>query len=123
MEPFKCDNSRLLAECNSLHLDMIRQSDDYQQKILELNKTIRIMEFQNHELKQQCDELYAKMNELDPKQRKSRNDSLNQKRKPFISTVRSGEFFQSTFSGKSLEDLSIKKTQLELTEVYKAQAS
>lgn len=103
----------------------MRQSDNYQQKILELNKTIRIMEFQNRELRQQCDELHAKINELDPKQRKNRNDSLNQKRKPFISTVRSGEFFPSTL--KSLEDLSIgrseQKTQLELTEVFKGQAS
>ncbi|XP_031640982.1 centrosomal protein of 135 kDa [Contarinia nasturtii] len=144
VEPYKCDNSKLLAECNSLHLDMIRQRDIYQTKIFELNKSIRNLEYVNRELNQQCAELNAKIDVLDPKQRKSRNDLLNQKRKPFISTVRSGEFLPSTL--KSIENMDGKskctcqsekddmyarlyaeqeankvKTHLELMELYKSQ--
>lgn len=146
VEPYKCDNSKLLAECNSLHLDIIRQRDIYQKKIFELNKSIRNLEIENRELKQQCHELNAKIDVLDPKQRKSRNDLLNQKRKPFVSTVRSGEFLPSTL--KSIENMDTKskcycqsekndiisrlyaeqeankvKTQLELMELYKSQVS
>lgn len=146
VEPYKCDNSKLLAECNNLHLDIIRQRDIYQKKIFELNKSIRNLESDNRELKHHCDELNAKLDILDPKQRKSRNDILNQKRKPFVSTVRSGEFLPLTL--KSIENMDGKskctchsekndlisrlyaeqeankvKTQLELMELYKSQVS
>lgn len=146
VEPYKCDNSKLLAECNSLHLDMIRQHDMHQQKVFELNKKIRNLEYENRVLQRHCDELNAKLDELDPKQRKHRNDLLNEKRKPFISTVRSGEFLPSTL--KSIENMSAKskcqcqsekndlftrlyaeqeankvKTHFELMEVYKSQVS
>lgn len=148
VEPYKCDNSKLLAECNSLHQDIIRQRDIYTQKIFELNKRLRGVEYENRELKHQCAELNAKIDELDPKQRKSRNDLLNQKRKPFISTVRSGELFPSTLksienmeSGKSSkcschsekdemiarlyaeQEANKVKTHLELVELYKSQVS
>lgn len=118
----------------------------YQKKIFELNKTIRNLECENRELKQQCDELNAKVDVLDPRHRKSHNDLLNQKRKPFVSTVRSGEFLPSTL--KSIENMDMKskcfcqsekrdmlarlfaeqeankvKTQLELMELYKSQVS
>lgn len=148
VEPYKCDNSKLLAECNELHQDIIRQRDIYQQKIFELNKSIRNVEYENQELKQRCVELNAKIDELDPKQRKNRNDLLNQKRKPFVSTVRSGEFFPSTLksienmeSGKTSkcschsekndliarlyaeQEVNKVKTQMELIELYKSQVS
>lgn len=137
-----------MAECNSLNQDLIRQRDIYQQKIFDLNKRIRNVEYENCELKQQCFELNVKIDELDPKQRKNRNDLLNQKRKPFVSTVRSGELFPSTLksienmeSGKSSKcschpeknDLIARlyaeqeankvKTQFELIELYKSQVS
>lgn len=148
MEPYKCDNSKLLAECNSLHLDMVRQRDMYTQKIFELNKSIRNLEYENRELNHQCVELETKLAEYDPKQRKHRNEllNLNQRRKPFVSTVRSGEFLPSTL--KSIENMDAKskctcnaekndllarlyaeqeankvKTQLELMELYKSQVS
>lgn len=146
VEPYKCDNSKLLAECNTLHLDLIRQHDVHQQKLFELNKKLRHLEYENREQRRQCDELNAKIDELDPKQRKHRNDLLNEKRKPFISTVRSGEFLPSAL--RAIENMSIKskcpcqtesndifarlyaeqeankvKTQLELIELYKSQVS
>lgn len=123
---------------------MIRQQDAHQQKIFELNKKLRHLEYENREHQRQCDDLTAKIYELDPKQRKHRNDLLNEKRKPFISTVRSGEFLPSTL--KSIENMNVKskctcqsetndilarlyaeqeankvKTNLELVELYKSQ--
>lgn len=146
VEPYKCDNSKLLAECNALHLDMIRQRDAHQQKIFDLNKKIRNLDYENRELQRHCDELNAKIDDLDPKQRKHRNDLLNEKRKPFISTVRSGEFLPSTL--KSIENMNTRskcscqsenndlltrlyaeqeankvKTHLELMDLYKSQVS
>lgn len=146
VEPYKCDNSKLLAECNALHLDMIRQQDAHQQRVFELSRKIRNLEYENRELQRHCDELNAKIDDLDPKQRKHRNDLLNEKRKPFISTVRSGEFLPSTL--KSIENLNTKskcscqlesddlltrlyaeqeankvKTHLELMDLYKSQVS
>lgn len=120
----------------------------YTQQIFDLNKTIRNLEFENRHLNQQCVELETKLAEFDPKQRKHRNELLNlkQKRKPFVSTVRSGEFLPSTL--KSIENMDSNtkcrcnpenndmlarlyaeqeankvKTQLELIELYKSQVS
>lgn len=120
----------------------------YTQKFFELNKSIRNLEFDNRQLNQHCVELETKLAEFDPKQRKHRNEllNLNQKRKPFVSTVRSGEFLPSTL--KSIENMDGKtkchcnpekndmlarlyaeqeankvKTQLELMELYKSQVS
>lgn len=151
VEPYKCDNSRLLAECNSLHLEIIKQRDDFQAKIFELNKSIRNYKIDNRLLEEQCAELNFKVGELeqlvnDPKFKKNRNDQVNLKRKPFISTVRSGEFLPSThkmldadsncskctqmdsmkFVTTQLDnerELNRVKSQLELVELYKKQVS
>lgn len=101
MEPYKCDNSRLLAECNSLHSEIIRQRDTFQQKIFHLSKLNRDTELRNRELADKVAELEHKFG--DPKQNKQRNDLINQKRKPFVSTVRSGEFTASAL--KSVENM------------------
>lgn len=152
VEPYKCDNSKLLAECNSLHLEMIKQRDSFEEKITQLNKTIRNLKLDRHYLDEQCSELsnrIIKYEELlgDPKYKKSRNDQVNQRRKPFISTVRSGEFLPSSLKlldGHENESVTCSKcstntirsecsqleaereknkvkTQLELIELYKSQ--
>lgn len=125
-------------------MDIIRQREDFQHRIFELNKKIRGLDCENRDLKQKCIELSAKIDELDPRQRKNRNDLLNQKRRPFISTVRSGEFLPIT--SKSIENMNTQtkchcqgekndsfsqliaeqeankvKTHLELVELYKSQ--
>lgn len=158
VEPYKCDNSKLLAEVNSLHSDIIRQRDTFQHKIFDLNKRIRTLEQENRKLSDQCAHFKNQIDELesqfeDPKQRKFRNDLLNQKRKPFVSTVRSGDFLPSTLnsienmerenaSSKSAkcpcqnaekndifkrlyaeQELNRVKSHLELIDLYKAQVS
>lgn len=143
---------------NSLHSDIIRQRDTFQHKIFDLNKRIRTLEQENRQLSDRCAHFKNQIDEFecrfeDPKQRKSRNDLLNQKRKPFVSTVRSGDFLPSTLksienmetanaSGKSTkcscqiaekddifkrlyaeQEMNRVKSHLELIELYKAQVS
>uniref|UniRef100_T1H048 Uncharacterized protein n=1 Tax=Megaselia scalaris TaxID=36166 RepID=T1H048_MEGSC len=33
VEPYKCDNSRLLADCNKLHLELLHQKESYENEI------------------------------------------------------------------------------------------
>lgn len=33
VEPYKCDNSRLLQECNQLHTQSLKQQEEYEEKI------------------------------------------------------------------------------------------
>lgn len=147
-----------MAEVNSLHSDIIRQRDTFQHKIFQLNKCIRKLEQENRQLSDRCAHFKSQIDKLecqfeDPKQRKSRNDLLNQKRKPFVSTVRSGDFLPSTLksienmetpnaSGKSTkcvcqnaenndifkrlyaeQEMNRVKSHLELIDLYKAQVS
>lgn len=136
-----------------MHLEIIKQRDDFQSKIMELNKTIRNYKIDNRLLEEQCAELNFRVNELeqlvnDPKYKKNRNDQVNLKRKPFISTVRSGAFLPPTlkigssdgdshcskctqmnalqFINTQLDnerELNRVKSQLELVELYKNQVS
>lgn len=80
---------------------MIRQKDAFQQKIFQLSKLHRDADLRNRELADKVAELEHRLE--DPKQIKQRNDLINQKRKPFVSTVRSGEFTASTL--KSMENM------------------
>lgn len=101
-EPLKCDNSKLLAECNGLHNDIMRQRDEYQAKLYELNKTIRNLQVDKRYLEEHCTELNQKIYELqqqndaDDLKQKRNKDQINNNRKPFISTVRSGSFLPKT---------------------------
>lgn len=97
VEPYKCDNSKLLAECNGLHLAMVKQCDSFEAQINDLKKTIRDLQLDKQYLDEQCIELRNTVAELeqmidDPRYRKNRTNRAVQKRKPFISTVRSGDF-------------------------------
>lgn len=97
VEPYKCDNSKLLAECNGLHLEMMKQRDAFETQINDLKKTIRDLELDKKYLDEQCAELRNSVAELeqmvdDPRYKKNRTNKAVQKRKPFISTVRSGDF-------------------------------
>lgn len=97
-EPLKCDNSKLLAECNGLHTDIMRQRDEYQAKLYELNKTIRNLQVDKRCLEEHCTELNQQIYELQQQndsgdlKHKKNKDQINNNRKPFISTVRSGSF-------------------------------
>lgn len=52
VEPYKCDNSRLLAEVNTLHMEMLKQQDDFELERAELRVKIRNLTY-NNKVKQQ----------------------------------------------------------------------
>lgn len=85
MEPYKCDNSRLLAECNRLHLELLKRSEEAQLTVLESRRTVRNLKTDNQCLEEQCTELADQIKDMfacgGGQQRKDT-------RKPFVSTVR-----------------------------------
>lgn len=75
MEPYKCDNSKLLAENSSLHLENIKQRDRLDFKNLDLIKKIRSLEQDKTYLEEHNSELGLKIRELEIKY----TDSLRNK--------------------------------------------
>ncbi|KAJ6642911.1 Centrosomal protein of 135 kDa [Pseudolycoriella hygida] len=91
IEPYKCDNSRLLAENNALHLELINLRGHYERKLIDLNRKIQNLEVDKNYLDDHCFELVSQIREMEQR-RKNLNveDGKVMHKKPFISTVRSG---------------------------------
>ncbi|XP_058066585.1 centrosomal protein of 135 kDa [Anopheles bellator] len=97
VEPYKCDNSRLLAECNELHLELIKQQDKNILANTELRSRVRSLQAEKKQLEEKCHLSESRVRELQANGSdsvKSRKDSVNKQRKPFISTVRAGATYQ-----------------------------
>ncbi|EDV51825.1 centrosomal protein of 135 kDa isoform X1 [Drosophila erecta] len=97
VEPYKCDNSRLLAECNELHLQFLRDREDYELRLCESERKIRNLELDKQHLQSHNDGLQSQLDALLTKQmvssvtnKKSQAGIGRQTKKPFITTVRSG---------------------------------
>lgn len=92
IEPYKCDNSRLLSENNALHLEIIQQRGVYEKKILDLKGTIRNLEVDKNYLDDHCFELVSKISEMEHqgKGSKSNDDGRVKHKRTFVSTVQSG---------------------------------
>ncbi|GAB0100568.1 centrosomal protein of 135 kDa [Sergentomyia squamirostris] len=103
VEPYKCDNSKLLSECNNLNAELIRQKDHYEIKKAEFVRRIRTLELDKRYLDDHCGELGARVRELEAKfvkgDTKFQKDGKNLSKKPFISTVRSGIRLPNTADG------------------------
>nr|XP_012140543.1 PREDICTED: centrosomal protein of 135 kDa-like isoform X2 [Megachile rotundata] len=50
IDPYKCDNVRLVQECNQLHLDLIKEKEGHQKQIKDLKKEI-------YKLERECNDL------------------------------------------------------------------
>lgn len=75
----------------------MKQRDAFETQINDFKKTIRDLQLDKQYLDEQCVELRNTVAELeqmidDPRYKKNRTNKAVQKRKPFISTVRSGDF-------------------------------
>lgn len=90
IEPYKCDNSRLLSENNALHLEVIHIRGHYENKLLNLKNTIRNLEVDKNFLDDHCFELVSKIQEMEQQRGKGRkgNDGKVLHKKAFVSTVR-----------------------------------
>nr|XP_034195948.1 centrosomal protein of 135 kDa isoform X3 [Osmia lignaria] len=50
IDPYKCDNVRLVQECNQLHLDLIKEKESHQKQIKDLKKEIYKLEHECNDL-------------------------------------------------------------------------
>lgn len=91
IEPYKCDNSRLLSENNALHLEVINVRGHYEKKLLDLKSTIRNLEVDKNYLDDHCFELVSKISEMEHhgKSSKGIDGGKVTHKKAFVSTVRS----------------------------------
>lgn len=103
IEPYKCDNSRLLSENNALHLEIIKIRDHYEKKLVDLKNTIRNLEVDKNYLDDHCFELVSKIQDMEQQGGSSKGrDNRVQHKKAFISTVRSNNLpTYSTSSAKN----------------------
>lgn len=95
VEPYKCDNARLLAEVNSLHLEMIKKQDDYELEAASLRVKLRNIKYNFRELEEENAELKAKIHDLELKcgeSQKNRKNGINLNRRPFCAAVRSSGY-------------------------------
>ncbi|XP_058457113.1 putative leucine-rich repeat-containing protein DDB_G0290503 [Malaya genurostris] len=92
VEPYKCDNSRLLAECNGLHLELVKQRDKFVLANTELKCRLRNLQTDKKQLQERCLQIETKIRELQSSDCKLKKDGVNMQRKPFISTVRPGYY-------------------------------
>ncbi|XP_062535190.1 centrosomal protein of 135 kDa-like isoform X1 [Armigeres subalbatus] len=99
VEPYKCDNSRLLAECNELHLELVKQRDKFILANTELKCRVRNLQTDKKQLEDRCLQAEAKIRQLQCGDSKSRKDGANMQRKPFVSTVRPGQYQPPTCCG------------------------
>ncbi len=93
IEPYKCDNSRLLSENNALHLELIEQRGQFDKKILNLKNAIRNLEVDKNYLDDHCFELVSKISEMEHRGKgggKGHDDGKVKHKKPFISAVPGG---------------------------------
>ncbi|XP_017019530.1 centrosomal protein of 135 kDa isoform X2 [Drosophila kikkawai] len=108
VEPYKCDNARLLAECNELHLQFLRDREDYELRLCESQRKIRNLEtdrehLQSHNvgLQHQLDALLSKQMVSSTAAKRTQIGVNRQAKKPFITTVRSGNVLPSVLGSSS----------------------
>ncbi|EDV40901.1 uncharacterized protein Dana_GF23686, isoform A [Drosophila ananassae] len=110
VEPYKCDNSRLLAECNELHLQFLREREDYELRQCESDRKIRDLQtdkehLQTHNagLQNQLDALLSKQLISASNAKRLRGGASAPAKKPFISTVRAGNAPPIVFGPSALK--------------------
>ncbi|XP_030078735.1 centrosomal protein of 135 kDa isoform X2 [Drosophila hydei] len=104
VEPYKCDNSRLLAECNELHLKTLQEREGYELRLCEAERRIRNLQTDSEHLQNHNVQLQAQLDTFLSKQlinatsAKKTFTALTKTKKPFITTVRSGEVLPPSYT-------------------------
>ncbi|XP_073839342.1 centrosomal protein 135kDa isoform X2 [Musca autumnalis] len=94
VEPYKCDNARLLQQNNQLHIQTVQQQEEYEDKIRELNSMVRDLQTDKFHLQQQVEQLQQQLKTQNLKQIANGNMKYGKDakaKKPFITAVRSGD--------------------------------
>ncbi|XP_032671730.1 centrosomal protein of 135 kDa isoform X2 [Odontomachus brunneus] len=65
VDPYKCDNARLVRECNQLHADLIEAKEAHQKQVKELKKQIHKLEYECNDLQLASSRNIHKIKELE----------------------------------------------------------
>lgn len=65
VDPYKCDNARLVQECNQLHSDLIEAKEGHQKQIKDLKKQIHKLECECNDLQLASSRNIHKVKELE----------------------------------------------------------
>ncbi|XP_014476061.1 PREDICTED: centrosomal protein of 135 kDa isoform X3 [Dinoponera quadriceps] len=65
IDPYKCDNARLVRECNQLHADLIEAKETHQKQVKELKKQIHKLECECNDLQLASSRNIHKIKELE----------------------------------------------------------
>lgn len=65
VDPYKCDNARLVRECNQLHSDLIETKETHQKQIKDLKKQIHKLECECNDLQLASSHNIYKIKELE----------------------------------------------------------
>lgn len=90
IDPYKCDNARLVQECNQLHLDLIETEEEYQKQIKDLKKQVYKLECECNDLQLASSRNLQKIKDLEiesAKKSKKILDLQGKCLKPIISNV------------------------------------
>ncbi|XP_017862911.1 PREDICTED: centrosomal protein of 135 kDa isoform X2 [Drosophila arizonae] len=115
VEPYKCDNTRLLAECNELHLKVLEEREGYELRLCEAERRIRNLQTDSDHLQTHNAQLQAQLDTFLSKQIISASTGKRtpatgvKTRKPFITTVRSGEVLPPSNATSTIPSLKCTK--------------
>ncbi|XP_017768019.1 PREDICTED: centrosomal protein of 135 kDa-like isoform X2 [Nicrophorus vespilloides] len=70
-EPYKCDNAKLMKECNDLHLDILRQREESEKQKKDLRKKVLSLEGEKRDLLENERKLKERIREMEKRPRSS----------------------------------------------------
>lgn len=96
IDPYKCDNVRLVQECNELHLDLMKERDNHQKQNKDFKKDIYKLEHECSDLQLASSRNLHRIKELETESAKKSKRILELQGKclkPTISNVGLGKSF------------------------------
>ncbi|XP_076179711.1 uncharacterized protein LOC143152941 isoform X3 [Ptiloglossa arizonensis] len=88
VDPYKCDNVRLVQECNQLHLDLIKAKECHQKQIRDLKKDIYKLEHECNDLQLTSSRNIHRIKELETESSKKSKKILELQGKCLKPTIR-----------------------------------
>lgn len=96
IDPYKCDNARLVQECNQLNLDLIETEEAYQKQIKDLKKQVYKLECECNDVQLTSSRNLQKIKDLETESAKKTKKILDLQGKclkPIISNIGIGKMF------------------------------
>lgn len=97
VDPYKCDNARLMQECNQLHTDLIEAKEAGQKQVRDLRRQVHKLECECNDLQLASSRNIHKIKELEAESAAKSKKILELQGKclrPTVVNVGLGELFQ-----------------------------